>query len=52
MKRNIIGAFAITFITIAFILVVNDISKLDDQPTHTNARKIQHQKGLVALDKE
>jgi hypothetical protein len=39
MKRNIIGALVILFVTIAFLLVLDDISKAQDLPGHASVHK-------------
>ncbi|RAJ25892.1 hypothetical protein LX77_01309 [Gelidibacter algens] len=39
MKRNIIGALVILLVTIAFLLVIDDISRAQDLPDHVNVHE-------------
>lgn len=34
MKRNILGALVILLVTVAFLLVIDDLSKAQDLPDH------------------
>ena len=54
MKKNVIGALVILFVTVAFLLVVDDISKSKDIPVHANAHVYDgnQQPDLVGLDEE
>jgi len=54
MKKNVIGALVILFVTIAFLLVVDDISKSKDLPVHANSNMYEsnQQPDLVGLDEE
>ena len=48
MKKNAFGALVILLITVAFLFVVNDLSKSND-PVHANAHQ---QSDLIGLDRE
>ncbi len=51
MKKNAFGAIIIMLITIAFLFVLNDLSKSNDQ-IHANAHKTNQTSDLVGLDRE
>ena len=51
MKKNAFGALVIMIITVAFLFVVNDLSKSND-PIQVNAHKVHQQDDLVGLDSE
>ncbi|WP_157491985.1 hypothetical protein [Gelidibacter mesophilus] len=52
MKKNILGALAILFITVSFLLVINDLSKTNDSPIQVNIDTAPQQADLVGLDNE
>ena len=51
MKNNAFVALVILFITVAFLFVVNDLSKTHE-PIHANAHKTHQKVELVGLDSE
>lgn len=51
MKNNAFVALVILVITVAFLFVVNDLSKSND-PIHANGYKIPQNIHLVGLDSE
>ena len=51
MKNNAFIALVILVITVAFLFVVNDLSKSVD-PVHANAQKTHQQVDLVGFDRE
>lgn len=51
MKKNVFGALVILLITVAFLFVINDLSKSND-PIHANAHKVDKSVDLVGLDRE
>lgn len=42
MKRNLLMFLAIAFITVSSLIVINDLSKLDDQPLHATVQNTSH----------
>lgn len=50
MKKNVFAALVILFITVAFLVVVNDLSQLEKTPVHANVHKAHQKADLVGLD--
>lgn len=52
MKKNILGAIVILFLTVAFLLIIDDISKDQDLPDHATVEKTDLQSDLVGFDEK
>lgn len=53
MKKNLLGAIVIFFVTLAFLLVIDDISKSKTSPNETvKTYKIGEQPDMATTDEE
>lgn len=54
MKKNLLGAIVIFFVTVVFLLVIDDISKSKNSQPHENVNvyEANQQPDLVILDQE